>query len=63
EKLFHESLKITKNIAYYLPRNITNLAGRGNTCEIQEVYINGKLKTKVVYYGELVNTDFCEDVD
>ncbi|KAF0384360.1 RNA cap guanine-N2 methyltransferase-domain-containing protein [Gigaspora rosea] len=66
EKLYRESLKITNNIAYYLPRNvniqqITNLAGRGNTCEIQEVYINGKLKTMVAYYGELVDMDFCEN--
>ncbi|CAG8467702.1 18244_t:CDS:1 [Acaulospora morrowiae] len=58
EKLYHETTKITNNIAYYVPRNVdpqqlADFAGRGNTCEVQQIYVEGKFKTQVAYYGEL----------
>ncbi|CAG8500151.1 4619_t:CDS:2 [Ambispora gerdemannii] len=60
EKIFRESKKITKNIAYYLPRNVDmnqlgELAGPGNTCESQNIYINDFLKARVVLFGDLQN--------
>ncbi|CAG8550329.1 5794_t:CDS:1 [Acaulospora colombiana] len=58
EKLYYETTKITKNIAYYVPRNVdpqqlAKLVGRGNTCEVQQIYVNGKFKAQMAYYGEL----------
>ncbi|KAG9305785.1 hypothetical protein G9A89_001073 [Geosiphon pyriformis] len=59
-KVFRESANITKNIAYYLPRNVDLdqlgvLAGPGNTCEAQKIYLNGFLKSFTVYFGDLQN--------
>ncbi|KAJ3214472.1 Trimethylguanosine synthase [Clydaea vesicula] len=57
--LFKLASKVTKNIVYYLPRTtdceqITSLAGRGNICEIEETFLNNRLKCLTVYYGNLI---------
>ncbi|ORY20002.1 S-adenosyl-L-methionine-dependent methyltransferase [Rhizoclosmatium globosum] len=59
EALFNEASKITKNIIYYMPKSsdqdqLTNLAGPGNVCEHEEVYLNDRAKVLVTYYGDLV---------
>ncbi|KAI1312306.1 Trimethylguanosine synthase [Mortierella claussenii] len=60
EFLFNETCKITKNIAYYLPRNsnakqIGQLAGPGpdSVCEIEKEVLNHVCKAWTAYYGEL----------
>ncbi|KAJ3139413.1 Trimethylguanosine synthase [Physocladia obscura] len=58
EKLFHAASQISKNIMYYMPRNsnleqLTNLAGLGNICEIEEVYLNNRAKVLIAYFGSL----------
>ncbi|ORZ27216.1 RNA cap guanine-N2 methyltransferase-domain-containing protein [Lobosporangium transversale] len=61
EFLFNETCKITKNIAYFLPRNsnpeqIGRLAGSGpeNTCEIEKNVLNHVCKAWTAYFGDLV---------
>lgn len=49
------ALKVTPNVAYLLPRNtslqhITEVA-QGKRCEVEDQYLNHKLKTKTVYFG------------
>lgn len=49
------ALKVTSNVAYLLPRNtslrhITEVA-QGKRCEVEDQYLNHKLKTKTVYFG------------
>jgi len=58
EFLFHETCKITKNIAYFLPRNsnpdqIGDLAGPDGICEIEENVLNKVVKAWTAYFGEL----------
>ncbi|GJJ74671.1 trimethylguanosine synthase [Entomortierella parvispora] len=69
EFLFHETCKITKNIAYFLPRNsnpeqIGNLAGPDGICEIEENVLNKVVKAWTAYFGELAvlpGTEAVED--
>lgn len=56
--LFRSASRITPNIVYYLPRNVeicqlAELAGNGNTFELEEMYLNSKLKVVTVYFGKL----------
>lgn len=58
EFLFRETCKITKNIAYFLPRNsnadqIGELAGPDGVCEIEENVLNKVVKAWTAYFGEL----------
>ncbi|KAF9113111.1 Trimethylguanosine synthase [Mortierella sp. AM989] len=58
EFLFNETSKITKNIAYFLPRNsnadqIGRLAGPDGTCEIEKNILNHVCKAWTAYFGEL----------
>ena len=56
-QLFKDTAKITPNIAYFLPRNIDPnqlLELSEEPCELEGNYINSKLKTVTVYFGELV---------
>ncbi|KAG9323037.1 hypothetical protein KVV02_001692 [Mortierella alpina] len=58
EFLFHETMKITKNIAYFLPRNsnaeqIGRLAGADGICEIEKNVLNHVCKAWTAYFGEL----------
>ncbi|KAF9355368.1 Trimethylguanosine synthase [Mortierella sp. AD094] len=58
EYLFNETCKITKNIAYFLPRNsnadqIGSLAGPDGICEIEKNVLNHVCKAWTAYFGEL----------
>ncbi|KAL1925701.1 uncharacterized protein VTP21DRAFT_584 [Calcarisporiella thermophila] len=58
--LFELSQKITPHIAYFAPRNaciqqLADLAGPGNTCEVEKNYMSGALKAITAYYGDLQN--------
>lgn len=59
-ELFHVSRTITKNIAYYLPRNTRVkeigelLSGADETVEIEEEWMGNKLKALTCYFGGLV---------
>ncbi|CAJ0753159.1 19097_t:CDS:2, partial [Entrophospora sp. SA101] len=58
-KIYKETTKITKNIAYYVPRNVdpqqlADFMGRGNVCELQKVFVNSKFVAAVGYFGNLM---------
>ena len=58
-RVFGETKTITNNIAYFMPRNVdveqlSSLAGPGGKMEIEQNFVNKKLKTITAYYGELV---------
>ncbi|XP_052774682.1 trimethylguanosine synthase-like [Mya arenaria] len=53
------SRQISDNIALFVPRNtdinqLTSLAGPGGKMEMEQNFLNRKLKTITAYYGELV---------
>ncbi|KAG9478813.1 hypothetical protein GDO78_012461 [Eleutherodactylus coqui] len=53
------SQQITKNIIYFVPRNtdveqVASLAGPGGQVEIEQNFLNKKLKTMTVYFGDLI---------
>jgi trimethylguanosine synthase len=55
-EIFKVSQKITQNIAYFLPRNtdaeqLMELSGDGESCEVEQHYLNDKLKMITVYFG------------
>ncbi|KAI1243389.1 hypothetical protein IHE44_0000993 [Lamprotornis superbus] len=55
------SKKITNNIVYFLPRNadinqVASLAGPGGKVEIEQNFLNNKLKTITAYFGSHVNS-------
>jgi len=57
-EIFHLASCVTSNIVYFLPRNIKlsqllELAP-GERMEIEQNFINGKLKTISLYFGELI---------
>lgn len=59
---------ITPNVAFFVPRNtdpqqLAQLAGPGNTCEIEQNSLNGKIKALTAYYGELINYDQLEKIE
>ncbi|KAM9200058.1 trimethylguanosine synthase [Mergus octosetaceus] len=59
---FTLSKKITNNIVYFLPRNadinqIASLAGPGGKVEIEQNFLNNKLKTITAYFGDLIRRD------
>ncbi len=41
-----------------LPLQVVSLAAPGEHAEIEQHYLNGKLKTLTAYFGELVNAQF-----
>ncbi|OUM68438.1 hypothetical protein PIROE2DRAFT_27798, partial [Piromyces sp. E2] len=58
--LFNMVKSVTNNIAYYLPRTcdydqIKSLAGPGQICELEQEYLNDKMRSLTVYFGNLVN--------
>lgn len=58
-KIFRLSQKITNNIVYFLPRNadidqVASLAGPGGQVEIEQNFLNNKLKTITAYFGDLI---------
>ncbi|XP_038047408.1 trimethylguanosine synthase-like [Patiria miniata] len=59
-KLFEKTKQITENIAFFVPRNanvdqLASLAGPGGRMEIEQNFLNKKIKTVTAYYGELVD--------
>ncbi|KAM6318389.1 trimethylguanosine synthase isoform 2-T2 [Aegotheles albertisi] len=59
---FWLSKKITNNIVYFLPRNadidqVASLAGPGGKVEIEQNFLNNKLKTITAYFGDLIRHD------
>ncbi|NXD16516.1 TGS1 synthase, partial [Nothocercus nigrocapillus] len=53
------SKRITNNIVYFLPRNadidqVASLAGPGGKVEIEQNFLNNKLKTITAYFGDLI---------
>ena len=58
-RVFQETKTITDKIAYFMPRNVnveqlSSLAGPGGKMEIEQNFVNKKLKTITAYYGDLV---------
>ncbi|XP_041101903.1 trimethylguanosine synthase [Polyodon spathula] len=61
-EIFRLSKMITENIIYFLPRNadfdqIASLAGPGGKVEVEQNFLNNKLKTVTAYFGSLIRTD------
>jgi trimethylguanosine synthase len=59
-KIHQIASQITPNVAFFVPRNtdpqqLAQLAGAGNTCEIEQNSLNGKIKALTAYYGELID--------
>uniref|UniRef100_A0A2K6MLA7 Trimethylguanosine synthase n=1 Tax=Rhinopithecus bieti TaxID=61621 RepID=A0A2K6MLA7_RHIBE len=57
--------KITNNIVYFLPRNadidqVASLAGPGGQVEIEQNFLNNKLKTITAYFGDLIRRPASE---
>ncbi|XP_018415617.1 PREDICTED: trimethylguanosine synthase [Nanorana parkeri] len=58
-EVFQLSQQITQNIIYFVPRNtdveqVASLAGPGGQVEIEQNFLNKKLKTLTVYFGDLI---------
>uniref|UniRef100_A0A8C7ZIS0 Trimethylguanosine synthase n=1 Tax=Oryzias sinensis TaxID=183150 RepID=A0A8C7ZIS0_9TELE len=54
--------QISDNIVYFLPRNanmdqVVSLAGPGGMVEVEQNFLNNKLKTVTAYFGELIKLD------
>ncbi|MED6272328.1 Trimethylguanosine synthase, partial [Characodon lateralis] len=61
-KIFSQAKQITENIVYFLPRNadvnqVTSLAGLGGKVEVEQNFLNNKLKTVTAYFGDLIKPD------
>eukprot|EP00112_Aurelia_sp_Birch-Aquarium-sp1_P008011 Seg1876.2 transcript_id=Seg1876.2/GoldUCD/mRNA.D3Y31 product="Trimethylguanosine synthase" protein_id=Seg1876.2/GoldUCD/D3Y31 len=59
EEIFKVAEKVSKNVAYFLPRNVdieqvVRLAGPGVKMEVEQNFVNNKVKTITAYFGELV---------
>ncbi|XP_077991079.1 uncharacterized protein LOC144445414 [Glandiceps talaboti] len=59
DELMKKTKPITNNIAMFVPRNaniqqLACLAGQGGKVEVEQNFLNRKLKTITAYYGELV---------
>uniref|UniRef100_A0A8I3W312 Trimethylguanosine synthase n=1 Tax=Callithrix jacchus TaxID=9483 RepID=A0A8I3W312_CALJA len=64
-EIFRLSKKITNNIVYFLPRNadidqVASLAGPGGQVEIEQNFLNNKLKTITAYFGDLIRKPASE---
>ncbi|XP_061454974.1 trimethylguanosine synthase isoform X2 [Rhineura floridana] len=61
-EIFKLSQKITNNIVYFLPRNadidqVASLAGPGGKVEVEQNFLNNRLKTITAYFGDLIRQD------
>ncbi|CAL8317479.1 unnamed protein product [Gadus morhua 'NCC'] len=61
-EIFRLSKLITDDIVYFLPRNadmnqIASLAGPGGRVEVEQNFLNNKLKTITAYFGGLIKSD------
>ncbi|MXQ93321.1 hypothetical protein E5288_WYG008032 [Bos mutus] len=57
--------KITNNIVFFLPRNadtdqVASLAGPGGQVEIEQNFLNNRLKTITAYFGDLIRRSTSE---
>ncbi|XP_068956047.1 trimethylguanosine synthase [Petaurus breviceps papuanus] len=64
-EIFRLSRMITNNIVYFLPRNadidqVASLAGPGGQVEIEQNFLNNKLKTITAYFGDLIRRTASE---
>ncbi|XP_056112621.1 trimethylguanosine synthase isoform X3 [Rhinichthys klamathensis goyatoka] len=60
-EIFRLSKMISDNIVYFLPRNadmeqIASLAGPGGKVEVEQNFLNNKLKTITAYFGSLIKS-------
>ncbi|XP_026061766.1 trimethylguanosine synthase isoform X1 [Carassius auratus] len=60
-EIFRLSKMISDNIVYFLPRNtdmeqIAALAGPGGKVEVEQNFLNNKLKTITAYFGNLIQS-------
>ncbi|GAA6231450.1 trimethylguanosine synthase [Lates japonicus] len=61
-EIFRLAKLISDNIVYFLPRNadmdqIASLAGPGGKVEVEQNFLNNKLKTVTAYFGSLIKSD------
>ncbi|MEQ2225514.1 Trimethylguanosine synthase [Ilyodon furcidens] len=61
-RIFSQAKQITENIVYFLPRNadvnqVASLAGLGGKVEVEQNFLNNKLKTVTAYFGDLIKPD------
>lgn len=61
-EIYRLSKIISNNIVYFLPRNadmnqIASLAGVGGKVEVEQNFLNNKLKTITAYFGDLIKSD------
>ncbi|XP_036412042.1 trimethylguanosine synthase [Colossoma macropomum] len=61
-EIFRLARMISDNIVYFLPRNadmeqIASLAGPGGKVEVEQNFLNNKLKTITAYFGSLIKAD------
>ncbi|XP_005461591.1 trimethylguanosine synthase isoform X1 [Oreochromis niloticus] len=59
-EIFRLAKLISDNIVYFLPRNVdmdqvASLAGPGGKVEVEQNFLNNKLKTVTAYFGSLIN--------
>ncbi|KAM4552063.1 trimethylguanosine synthase [Odontesthes bonariensis] len=60
--IFSKAKQISENIVFFLPRNtdvdqIASLAGPGGKVEVEQNFLNNKLKTVTAYFGDLIKSD------
>lgn len=65
-QIFQKAKLICDNIVYFLPRNadmdqIASLAGPGGRVEVEQNFLNNKLKTITAYFGDLIKVSGAED--
>ncbi|XP_060761608.1 trimethylguanosine synthase isoform X3 [Neoarius graeffei] len=61
-EIFRLAKMISENIVYFLPRNadmeqVASLAGPGGKVEVEQNFLNNKLKTITAYFGSLIKSD------
>ncbi|XP_055007652.1 trimethylguanosine synthase [Boleophthalmus pectinirostris] len=64
-EIFRKAKLISDNIVYFLPRNadmdqIASLAGPGGRVEVEQNFLNNKLKTITAYFGGLIKSGGSE---
>lgn len=64
--IFQKAKLISENIVYFLPRNsdmdqVASLAGPGGRVEVEQNFLNNKLKTITAYFGGLIKCSGSEE--
>ncbi|KAK7945297.1 hypothetical protein WMY93_001025 [Mugilogobius chulae] len=67
-EIFQKAKLVSENIVYFLPRNadmdqIASLAGAGGRVEVEQNFLNNKLKTITAYFGDLIKSGGSEEED